>query len=774
MQTTLDYRQIPYPSTTLVGRGDDLARLTALLLRPDVRLVTLTGPGGVGKTRLALQIARDIDRALSGDVLFVGLAQDTDADAMMQTIVRALDLPQMGAIPLERLLVEALADRRLLLILDNAEQVVEELAAHVQLLGACPNIKVLVTSRVMLRLSAEHIFPVEPLTTGVATGQPSPAATLFIERARTVRPDLDLSPANRDAIEAICRELDGLPLAIELAAARVRFLSPVTLRERLSDRLTLLVDGPRDAPARHQTLRAALEWSLDLLSPRESAVFRRLAVFENGGPYDAVIAVCGGGEVPGAVEAALDALVDQSLAVIVDTPATGPRVRLLHTIREFALEKLAESGEGEAVRLAHARWFAGLVIETPRSTWSTGTDARRAWIFRHESDLDNFTAALRTLTDLHDEVTAVRSLSGLITFWEELGYRIQARDWARRLLPWIEQAPESEQAFLYFMTAGALFLDDSAAEAMPYAVKALVLAERQDNKRFVANCQNLLGELHWQVGQPAAGAQLQRSAIETTRAIGDALGGSLYAVNMAGHLIESGSLSQASVLLRESLPVIKRERPDALPFIAGGLAYLALLDGKLDEAGLELERSLDYHRDPPHRLPLTLATTLVHASELAVKRGDATTAARLLAAARTISRRWDQPFTGLIATDDQRTLQALRDQLDQGRLAAQLAAGEQMNIPEAIELATTVARMRSDSAPRAAGSPGALTPRERDVLALLVAGKSNPAIAGELSISERTVTTHLSRLYAKLDVSSRTEAMAEALRRGLVPAGDHT
>lgn len=340
-------------------------------------------------------------------------------------------------------------------------------------------------------------------------------------------------------------------------------------------------------------------------------------------------------------------------------------------------------------------------------------------------------------------------------------------------MPWIDQIPELRRAFIYVMSAAAAINDDSIHDAQDWAQWALDLAEHMGDQRLIANCQNMVGELHWQTGDSIAGERLQQAAITTVRATGDALGGMLFAMQMAGHLIDTGELIRAERILRDAAPEITRERSGALPLLTGDLAYLALLRNDLDAAGLELERSLAYHRDPPHRLPLTLAEGLVHGSELAAKRGDPLAGARLLGAARAICRRRDLSLTGMTVQDEQRTEAALRARLDDTRLDAELVAGERLTIPAAIDLAITVARLRSSVPP--AGEPlDDLTPREREVLTLLVAGKSNPTIADALSISERTVTTHLSRIYAKLDVATRIEAMAEALRRGSVATGEHT
>jgi len=767
----LEKPQIPVPATSLVGRQDELARLSALVERPDVRLVTLLGPGGVGKTRLAIQFVREIDPVLTGDVHFVLLANVRDAGAALTEIARSLNVNQASTIPLEDMIANAIGRAPVLLVLDNAEQIATDLTFLSTLLGSCPNLRILVTSRVILRLSGEHVFTVDPLPTASMGESLAPATELFLERARSVRPDLPPTSENVRAIDDICRQIDGLPLAIELAAARTRFLSPAALRDRLCKRLSHLVGGPRDAPERHRTLRATLIWSHDLLGPDERVLFRRLAVFEHGAPWDAVDPVCNASaDLGGDVEEVLAALVDHSLVRIVDTPATGPRVRLLNTIREFAREQLELSGELKAMRQAHAAWYADLVIQTPSETWRTGTAELRAWTLRRLPDLHNLSLALEWLAECTDKTPAIRVVNGLVPFWLELGQLRDGSVWTARLIAHIDSAPIDVRAGLYRMSAIMALKDELLDQAHEHASRALELALQVGPPRVIANNQNLLGQIHWRMGDAAEGERLQRAAIATALAISDRLGGALFASQIADALIEAGDLDRAEPLLREAMPVVARERREALPLLQGSLGYLLFRRGNLDEAGDSLALSLDYHRQPPHRLPGVLAGRLFNIAQLAARRSRFSEGARLLAASLALCERIG--FT-----------LGLSERAEAEQLARSIAAGSGLEaferdheigrslpLPTAIDLALDVTKLRRNgsSVTPDGGLDHALTPRERDVLALLVEGKSNPDIAVALFISQRTVTTHLSRLYAKLDVSTRSEAIAVATRRGLV------
>jgi predicted ATPase len=399
-QSNVRSHNLPAQVTALIGREQEVAAVCALLRRPQVRLVTLTGTGGVGKTRLGLEVATNLLDDFADGVCFVPLAPISDPDLVVATIAQTLGIQETGEQPLSDLLQAFVRDKCLLLLLDNFEQVLVAAPGLSDLLADCPQLNILVTSRAVLHIRAEHEFPVPPLALPDLTHLPESeallqyaAVALFLERAKAVKPDFQLTPANTRTIAEICVRLDGLPLAIELAAARIKLLPPQALLTRLGHRLQVLTSGARDASARQQTLRNTLAWSYDLLDAQEQRLFRRLPVFVRGCTLEAVEGLYTAlGEMPADVLDGVASLMDKSLLRQVEREGEEPRLLMLATIREYGLEVLASAGEMESTRRAHAAHYLALA---ERAELELGGPQQAAWLERLEREHDNLQAALQ-------------------------------------------------------------------------------------------------------------------------------------------------------------------------------------------------------------------------------------------------------------------------------------------------------------------------------------------------------------------------------------------
>jgi predicted ATPase/DNA-binding SARP family transcriptional activator len=475
------------PMTSFVGRAEDMAEL-ARLLSNGTRLVTMVGPGGAGKTRLATETGRSLVEQTCDGIWFVELAPLGDASDVapamltalgaseyvdnLQTTLAPKNLPTRRAAT-ERL-VEVIADRRVLLVLDNCEHLVQEVANLVDsLLAACPRLRVLTTSREPLSIPGEHLHQVGPLGLPPvdSTDDGYPSVQLFVDRARAVRPDFAITDNNREAIAEICRRLDGMPLAIELAAARLRALTPQQIVERLTDRFRLLTSGSRTALPRHQTLRAVVEWSWELLDPDEQAVARRLSLFSGGATLEAAEHVCRGpGLPPEAVLGVLASLVDKSL-VEAAADDRSVRYRMLETVKAYGAEQLAESGESDQVRQAHTAYFRHLLQQ---ASPKLRTGEQLQWIARLDADNENLLDALRTSVDLGDAGTALELVSVLGEYWNMRGRPAEAVSWFEAALAVEGPARPLDRAYTLMMySLGTLSNGEDPSASFTRAIRGL-------------------------------------------------------------------------------------------------------------------------------------------------------------------------------------------------------------------------------------------------------------------------------------------------------------
>jgi predicted ATPase/DNA-binding XRE family transcriptional regulator len=430
--------ELPSQLTPLIGRERGVEEVRHRLLHPEVRLLTLTGPGGVGKTRLSLEVARQILDQFENGVCFVALAPISDPTLVPSAIAQALQVKQSAGQSIAEALEQYLRGRQLLLVLDNFERLLNAGPPLARLLAACPRLKVLVTSRVVLRLQGEHSYEVPTLALPPAGHEPFPeqldwyeAIRLFVERARAARSEFRITTENAPAVIELCRRLDGLPLAIELAAARVSLLPPEAMLARLGNRLALLTGGARDLPDRQRTLRATLDWSYGLLSMAERSLFACLAVFVGGWTLEAAEAVCDAGD-EAEVLKQMSALVDQSLVQQQATIQHEPRFTMLETVREYALERLKESGDSERLRRRHASYFLKLAEDAERALQGP---LQGAWLDRLEVEHDNLrTALVWSLTTQSDTEMGLQLTGALSDFWYMREHHSESRMWLQSAL----------------------------------------------------------------------------------------------------------------------------------------------------------------------------------------------------------------------------------------------------------------------------------------------------------------------------------------------------
>ena len=862
---TLDLHphNLPVQPTALIGREKEVAAVQHLLCRDDVRLLTLTGPGGIGKTRLGLQVAADEAFRFADGVYFVNLAPLSDPALVLPTIASTLDLKESAGQALLDVLRAYLRNKELLLLLDNFEQVLSAAVPVADLLAACLKLKVLVTSRAVLYVRGEQEFAVPSLALPdpkhlpdlVALSQYE-AVALFITRAQAVKPAFQVTSANAPAIAEICVRLNGLPLAIELAAARIKLLPPQALLGRLGQRLTVLTGGARDVPARQQTLRNTIAWSYNLLDATEQRLFRWLSVFVGGCTLEAVCAFLDLSTDAVWVLERVASLIDKSLLQQTEQEDGEPRFVMLETIREYGLEALAASGEMEATRQAHATYYLRLSEEAKPELEGP---QQALWLERLEREHDNLRAAMQWSLEQaegeHGMEMALHLGRALERFWILHGYYKEGRAFLKQALVGSEGVVTLVRAQALSAAARLILGQGDLDEVEVLCEESLALCREIGDAPGIAYSLYLLGAVASGRGNPATARSLIEQSVSLEREIGDQGRIVLPLCKLAARVVQQGEYTRGRALLEESL-ALAREAGDkrGIAHSLEGLANLLFVTQgdqarirSLLEEGLALSREIGY-KD-------ALATYFSSSGEVALSQGDVATAYSLLeeglrlfremgdrvsiaqslslmakvvtlqgnhTAARTLYEEslalareignkniafcleglagvvaaqgelawavqlWGAakalreaigvPIPPVYHAEYEQMVATARTQLGEKAFATVWAQGRMMTPEQALtvqEPATMPIPIPTEQPPAPPAKPSptypdGLTTREVEVLRLVAQGMTNEQMAKQLVISPRTVNTHLTSIFSKIGVSTRSAATRYTIDHHLV------
>ena len=861
---------VPASFTPLVGREQDVAAACALLARPGVRLLTLLGAGGIGKTRLAMQLAMQMRERYANGVCFVALATISDPGLLLSSIAHELGLQEGGAQPLVETVQAWLGDKQFLLLLDNLEQIVSAAPLLEELLEACPRLAIVVTSREVLHLQAEHLFPVPPLALPDLAQLPErgdlaqyAAVALFVQRAQAILPGFQLTTSNRQVIAEICVRLDGLPLALELAAARVRVLPPQALLARLSQRFQVLTGGWRTMPERQQTLRSTIQWSYDLLPAQEQRLFRRLTVFVGGCTLQAVDALYSAlGDGAGSQLDGVASLIDKSLLHQTEQEREEPRLVMLETIHEYGQEALAASGEREAARRAHALYYLNIAEQAESRL---GGPEQIRWLERLERDYDNLRAALDwSLEQAEQEKTgevgrseiALRLGRAIRRFWVRHGYLSEGRDFLERALARSGGASPPVRANALIAAARIALSQGDYDQGEAWAEESLAVCRKHGDKAGAAYSLYLLAWVAWERGHAEAARAWHEESLALYREIGDkenvayeldelarllskqgdydraytlveeslaiprelgnkwGLASSLY--NLADiRLASQGDLALVSSLLEESAALYQEigEREgiaDAL-YLRG---QVALRQGEAARARKLAEESLALYRKMGHRQAVAetlvllakvvavqadypaaralyeeslalcnemgsqvvMASCLEGLAAVILAQGQPVRAVRLLGTAEALRASADAPIQLVERAEYESLVNRAQARLTKSAFSAAWSEGRTMLLAQVLSAqgAATMPVSISPQPPPPSpaktppGYPAGLTAREVEILRLVVQGLTDAQVAEQLVISPRTVNWHLTSIYGKLAVSSRSAATRYAIEHRLV------